>query len=271
MPADRSAAAELFFRLHQDGILVLANAWDAGSARLMARAGAKAVATTSAGVAWSHGYADGGELPAATLTAAVAEMARVVGVPLSVDLEDGYSADPAQVGELVAAVVDAGAVGINLEDGNGSPELLCAKIEQANRAGERRGIKLFVNARVDAYLRNTVPAEQRLDESLIRAQHYRAAGASGIFVPGVIDAPTIRTLAAEIRLPLNVLARAGLPPAGELAALGVRRLSAGSGLPEAVYGRAAALAADFLRDGESAPLAAGALSYRDLNAILASR
>ena len=270
-PAESSPKARTFRALHQSGLLILPNAWDAGSARLVESLGAKAVATSSAAVAWSHGYADGDFLPLPQLVATVTAITRVIRVPLSVDMEGGYSDDPAVVGENVAAVIRAGGVGINLEDGTGSPDLLCAKIECVKRAAAQQGVDLFVNARTDTYVRNLIPAERRLEETLLRAERYRAAGADGFFVLGVVDAAEIRTLAATVKLPLNVLARAGLPAAAELAALGVRRLSAGSGLAEVMYGRTAALAADFLHTGVSAPLADGAMAYRDINALMVAR
>ena len=264
-----SANARLFHQLHAHGLLLLANAWDAGSARLIESVGAKAIATTSAAVAWSHGYEDGDYLPVPLLEATVADITRLIRVPLSVDFEGGYADEPAAVGENVARIIGAGAVGINLEDGTGSPDLLCAKIEQVRRAAARLGVDLFVNARTDTYLRNTIPAERRVEETLVRAERYRAAGANGIFVPGLVDATAIRTIASAVKLPLNVLARTGLPAAAELAALGVRRLSAGAGLAEIMYGRIASLAADFLRTGVSAPLIDGAMPYHDINALMA--
>ncbi len=265
------AHAPLFHGLHAQGILLLANVCDAGEARLVESLGAKAIATTSAGVAWSHGFADGNCLPVSALVTTVEEIARVIRVPLSVDIEGGYSNEAARVGENVARVIGAGAVGINLEDGTESPDLLCAKIEAACRAGDRLGVNLFVNARTDTYLRNSVAPGRRVAETLARAERYRAAGASGIFVPGLVDAEAIREIAAAVRLPLNVLARAGLPDAAALAAWGVRRLSAGSGIQEVMLGRTAALARGFLRSGVSAPLAEGAMAYRDINALMAGR
>ena len=271
MTAQNPSAAHVFHRLHQEGLLLLANAWDAGSARLIESLGAKALATTSAGVAWSHGYADGDLLPVRLLVATVADIARVAGVPLTVDMEGGYSSDPAAVGEAVGAVIDAGAVGINLEDGVGEPDLLCAKIERAKAAGVRLGVDLFVNARTDVYLRGLAPKERRVDETVARTERYRAAGADGIFVPGVVDANEIQAIASAARLPLNVLARPGLPPASALGALGVRRLSAGSWIAEVVFGKVASLAAAFLRDGASEPLAEGALPYAGINTLMTAR
>lgn len=271
MSSQRNDTALRFHELHGKGLLVLPNAWDAGSARLIERLGAKAIATTSAGVAWAHGYADGDFLPVSLVVETVAEIARVVAVPVSADIEGGYSSDPAEVGEAVAAVIDSGAVGINLEDGTGGPDLLCAKVEQAKGAGVRLAVDLFVNARVDVYLRNLVSAERRQDETLARAERYRAAGADGIFVPGVTDASEIRAIASAVRLPLNVLARPGLPPASELEALGVRRLSAGSWLASAAFERTAVRASEFLRAGASEPLAKGTMPYAEINALMTDR
>jgi 2-methylisocitrate lyase-like PEP mutase family enzyme len=270
MTAPGASAARLFRALHEDGMLVLANVWDAGSARLMESLGARAVATSSAAVAWSHGYPDGDALPVKVLAATVAEIARVIRVPLTVDIEGGYSGDAAAVGDNVAMVLDAGGVGINLEDGAGSPDLLCAKIEEARRAGSRKGVELFVNARTDPYLRELGPPERRVEETLARAERYRAAGADGIFVPGVVERTEIRTIASGTKLPLNVLARPGLPAAAELAELGVKRLSAGSWIAEAILGRAASLARAFLHDGRSEPLAEGAMPYGELNSLMKS-
>lgn len=261
-------AAETFHRLH-DGpeLLRLANCWDAGSARVIESLGARAMATTSAGVAWSNGYPDGNALPVDRLVGAVRAIARVLRVPLSVDVEGGYSDDPATVGRTIAALLDAGAVGINIEDGKGPPALLAAKVEHAKRAAERARIKLFVNARTDVYLHELVPESRRVEETLARAKQYRDAGADGLFVPKIVEPTNIRTIAASAGLPLNVLAWPGLPNASELTALGVRRLSAGSAIAQFALGRAAAAAAAFLADA-SRPPADGGPSFAELNALL---
>ena len=168
-------------------------------------------------------------------------------------------------------MIDAGAVGINIEDGAGTIDLLCAKIERARTAAARAGVALFVNARTDVYLRGLATPERRVAETLARAERYRGAGADGIFVPGVVDADEIRSIASEARMPLNVMARAGLPAARALEALGVRRLSSGGDLAEAAFGRIAALAADFLRTGASEPLLAESMSYAEINALMPGR
>lgn len=267
MQSTQSAVATQFRRLHED-FLVLPNVWDAGTARVVENAGAPALATTSAAVAWSHGYADGDLLPAELLLATVASIARVIKIPLSVDFEGGYSDDPQAVGELVAQVVDRGAVGINIEDGSGSPELLCAKIESVKRASMQRGVDLYVNARIDVYLRGYTPEEGRVAETLRRAELYRQAGADGIFVPGIVAPEEIRNISSTIPLPLNVLAWPGLPSATELKKLGVRRLSAGSSISSLLYAQLAAVAAAFLKEGKSDPVTGTGTPYAEMNRLM---
>ena len=264
-------AADLFRRLHQAGLLVLPNAWDAGSARLIESRGAKAIATTSAGVAWSHGYADGDRLPVRLLLATVVDVASAVEVPVSIDVEGGYSSDPAEVGETVGAVISAGAAGINIEDGGDSPDLLCAKLESIRRAASARAADLFVNARTDVYLRGLAPAGGRVAETLARAARYRAAGADGIFVPGVSDPAEIAAIAKASPLPVNVMAWPGLPAPAELERMGVRRLSAGAGIAAAVVAKTAALAATFLKTGAFEGAVEAPLAYGEINALMTGR
>jgi 2-methylisocitrate lyase-like PEP mutase family enzyme len=262
--------ADAFRALHVAGTPVrIANAWDAGSARLIESCGAAAIATTSAGLAWARGYPDGDALPPSVLAAEVAQIARVISVPLSVDAEGGYSNDPARVGEVVRAIVDAGGIGINIEDGSDSPDLLVAKIEAARLAGDQAGIHLFINARTDVYLRSLVPADRAVDEALARGARYAAAGADGLFVPGVKDPDEIRELAARAGVALNVLVVPGLGPIAELAALGVARVSAGSGIAQAVAGLAMRAATEFLQDGRYDTMLDRDADYGTLNALFA--
>ncbi len=258
---------ERFRRLHAGPeLLLLPNCWDAGSARLIEALGAPALATTSAGVAWSHGYADGDVLPVELMLATARSIARVVSVPLSIDLEGGYSDEPAAVAATATALIAAGVAGINLEDGAGAPELLAAKIAAIKQVAANSGTEIFINARTDVYLRGLVPAEQRLAEALARAKRYRTAGADGLFVPGAVAAADLKALAEGAGLPLNVLSWAGLPAAAELAALGVRRLSAGSALVQGAFGYIARGANALLRDGRTEP-PSGAISYSELQAL----
>ena len=261
-----------FRRLHEPGpILALPNAWDAGSARVIETAGAAAIATTSAGLAWSRGYPDGNALPPRVLAPAVAEIARVLSVPLSVDVEGGYSDEPSAVGETVRAVLDAGAVGINLEDGTAPPDLLCAKIEAARAAAEKSGIALFVNARCDVYLRRLFSGGAAVKEALVRGRRYRAAGADGFFLPALSESAAIREIVGGLDgMPLNLLVVPGLPPLTELHALGVRRVSAGSGIALAVAGLARRAAERFLRDGLFDAMLEGAMAYGEMNALFST-
>lgn len=258
-------------QLHQQGLLLLANVWDAGTARLVESLGAKAIATTSAGVAWSLGYPDGDALPIAKLADAVAGISRVLRVPLTVDSESGYSDDPAIVADNIARLIDAGAAGINLEDGDREPALLCAKIERIKSTCARLGTDVFVNARTDVYLAGLAPEDRRVEETLARAKQYRDAGADGLFVPGVVEGEQIRAIAAGAGLPLNVLVRPNLPAAAELERLGVRRLSAGSSTTSSAYARLATLTRGFLATGASAPLTEDAMGYSDINALFVER
>lgn len=261
--------ARAFRELHGEGsMLVLPNIWDAGSARLVESCGAVAVATSSAAVAWAHGMRDGERIGRETLVRAVAEIARVVRVPLSVDAEEGYAETPAGVADTVTALVDAGAVGINLEDGTGSPETLARKIEVAKRAGEAAGVNLFVNARTDVYLRGLVPLPQAVGETLRRARLYREAGVDGLFVPGLSAPAEIEAVAREAGLPLNVMIVPGLASAPELKRLGVRRLSAGTALAQAALGFVRRATRELLERGTYATLDADPVSCGEMSALL---
>jgi 2-methylisocitrate lyase-like PEP mutase family enzyme len=258
-----------FHALHrQPRPLILPNAWDAGSARLIASLGAQAIATTSAGVAWSLGYRDGDVLPVDEHLAAVRRIHRVIDVPLSADIEGGYADGAHTVGEHVARFIEAGAVGVNLQDGSGDPALLCRKIEAARAAAERSGVALYINVRTDVYARKLAPPGEYVQEVLRRAADYRSAGADGLFALGAADAGEIRAIAEGTPLLLNVVAWPQLPPVAELAKLGVRRLSAGSWLPQTMWAHTAALARDFLAAGRSEALIAQAAPYGEVNASL---
>ena len=265
--------AARFHALHADGLLLLANAWDAGSARLAQAAGAPAVATSSAAVAWAHGWPDGDALPVERVLETTRAVVDAVDLPVTVDIEGGYSDDPIRVGDLVSAVVGAGAVGINIEDGGGDPALLCAKIAAARAAASEAGVDLYINARIDTWLRGLAPAGQRVGETLARAARYRAAGASGLFAPGVTDDAEIAALVAGTDMPVNVLAWTGLPDAARLQALGVRRLSAGSAISEAMHGHVLAMMREFVQTGRvDVDVGAGkAATYGEVQALMARR
>jgi 2-methylisocitrate lyase-like PEP mutase family enzyme len=260
--------ADRFQTLHADGLLLLANAWDAGSARLAQAAGAPAVATSSAAVAWAHGWPDGDALPAQLVLETTRAVADAVDVPVTVDIEGGYSDDPIRVGDLVSALVGAGAVGINIEDGGSDPALLVTKIAAARKAAAAHGVDLYINARTDVWLRALVEPARRVEETLARAARYRAAGANGLFAPGITDAGEI---AALVAMPINVLAWTGLPAIDRLRSLGVRRLSAGSAISEAMHGVVLGMMREFLATGRLDGSGLAPLTYGDLQALMARR
>lgn len=228
-------------------LLLLPNAWDAVTARLMESLGAKAIATTSAGLAWSHGYPDGNAIAEDNLIAAIREIARVIRVPLTVDIEAGYSDDPSAVARLVARIQDIGVVGINIEDGAGTPELLCRKIAAIRDHAARSHLDLFINARTDVYLRGVASGDAAIEEVMSRVSRYRAAGCDGLFVPGLSAAEAMaRISTAMAPMPLNIMALPNLPSLDVLQKSGVRRLSAGSSLAQAALGRTSQLVSRFL-------------------------
>lgn len=228
-----------FRRLHDERPLVLPNAWDAASARLMEQAGAKAIATTSAGISWSHGCHDGQKLSRDEMLGAIARIVRRVDVPVTADIEGGYgSGSPRDVAETVRAVAALGVAGINLEDSPGrdgkkllDPQMQAERIVAARDAGSG----LVINARTDVYLFGVGAPETRLAEVIRRATLYRSAGADCLFVPGLIDRDTIATLVKEIGYPLNIMAMPGAPDTAELGALGVARVSVGPLITQAAF------------------------------------
>ncbi|MEU3103312.1 isocitrate lyase/PEP mutase family protein [Streptomyces griseoflavus] len=274
-PATELRDRALAFRsLHVPGRpLLLPNAWDVASARLVEDAGAGAVATTSAGVAWALGAADGDRLDRDRALRAVERIAGAVRVPVTADIEGGYAQDPQGVADTVRAVLAAGAAGVNIEDAapHGTGPLRPAgeqaeRIAAARAAADATGVPLFVNARVDTFLCGA----GGVDDTLERAAVYLAAGADGIFVPGTVDPGTVKELAEGIQAPLNVLAGPGAPPAGELAALGVARVSVGSGVAEAAYALVRRAARELLGSG-TYDAQTGGLAYGELNELMAGK
>ena len=240
-----------FRAAHAKGkILVLPNAWDAASARLVQDAGAKAVATSSAAVAWSNGCADGEGMSREVAIAATREVLRVVNLPVSVDSEAGYSSDPGQVAEHCLRLIDIGVAGLNIEDGADSPDLLAAKIKAIKAAAKAKGADIFVNARADVYLRNLVPDDKKLGEMVRRATLYTEAGADGIFAAFMTDTAQIREVVAATDLPVNILATKAATDVAALKAAGVRRLSIGALTGRAAYGQAVRAVKMLLNDGK---------------------
>ncbi|MEU2614343.1 isocitrate lyase/phosphoenolpyruvate mutase family protein [Micromonospora sp. NPDC007271] len=239
--SELSQQATALRALHRPGDpLILPNAWDPGSARAVVAAGFPAVATSSSAVAAALGHADGEVTPAAEMFAAVARIAAAVPVPVTADLERGYGLRPA---ELVDRLLATGAVGCNIEDSDPRTRELCDVEEQADllaaiRAAAREaGVDLVLNARVDVHLRAYGPPEGRLAEAVRRARRYRAAGADCVYPIVLADPAAIRALVAEVDAPVNVFARPGAPGVADVTALGVARISFGSGLYVAARAR----------------------------------
>lgn len=269
---DRALA---FRSLHVQGKpLVLPNAWDIASARIVEDAGAAAVATTSAGLSWALGSADGDRLDRDRALAAVADIAAAVEVPVSADVESGYAPDAAGVADTIRAVLAAGVVGVNIEDalyGAGAGPLRpigeqAERIAAARETADAEGVPLFVNARIDTFLRGA----GGVDATLERAAAFLAAGADGIFVPGPTDPETVALLVDGIDGPLNVMAGPGAPPVPELAALGVARVSVGSAITQSAHALVHRATRELLGAGTYGALEGG-LDYGKLNKLLALR
>lgn len=245
--ATQAEKAEIFRSLHRGPeILVLPNAWDCVSARIVEEAGFPAIATTSAGVANALGYPDGEHIPAVEMLAAVRRIARCVRVPVSADLEAGYG----DIAATAAGLVDSGAIGLNLEDAGGDPAQHAARIATVRRVGRDLGVNLVINARTDLYLNRTGDPASRFDRACERLRAYIDAGADCVFVPGVADEDTIRRFVETLRFPLNVLAAAGTPPIRRLRELGVARVSAGSALARAAMGLTRRIAQELKAGGD---------------------
>ncbi|ABC89246.1 putative carboxyphosphonoenolpyruvate phosphonomutase protein [Rhizobium etli CFN 42] len=235
---NQTEKAKAFGALHRKGDpIVLYNIWDAGTAKAVADAGAKALATGSWSVAAAHGFADGEKLPMSVLVETAKSITDAVDLPLSVDFEGAYSADPQGAAANVAKLIEVGAIGINFEDrvvaGEGlyPIESQAARIRAIRAIADGKGMPFFINARTDLFLAESDLSKHAglVDEAIERGGAYAAAGGSGFFVPGLIDPALIEKICAASSLPVNVMMRAGAPDVKTLAKLGVGRISYGPG------------------------------------------
>jgi 2-methylisocitrate lyase-like PEP mutase family enzyme len=270
MNSQAGKAAKLRALHHGTEMLVLPNAWDCASARVFEDAGFPAIATTSAGIAFSLGYPDGQRIRPEEMLIAVKRITDCVDVPVTADLEAGYD-DPAVT---TAAVLEAGAVGLNIEDlGGGSASELIAvekqvqKIRTIRRVGEELGVPLVINARTDVYLAHIGEPAGRFELALARLRAYIDAGADCVFVPGIADETLIQEFVAALRFPLNILIVAGSPTLRRLQELGVARVSTGSGVARATIGLTRRIARDIRESGSLDSLYEGAITYADANAL----
>jgi 2-methylisocitrate lyase-like PEP mutase family enzyme len=259
------AKADTFRNMHRGpGVLVLTNAWDAASARVLEDAGVQAIATTSAGIARALGHPSGYGLVREEMADAVSLIVRAVSVPVTADMESGYGTDEEAAAATALAVIDAGAIGLNLEDASGDPakpvvdaELHASRLRAARQAADSQGVPIVINARTDIYLKNIGEPSSRLHESIRRGNLYLEAGADCVFVPGATDPTTIESLCREIAGPVNILALKGVPAIPTLGRLGVRRLSVGSGLMRAAMTAVSKAVAELLESGTYTSLIGG--------------
>jgi 2-methylisocitrate lyase-like PEP mutase family enzyme len=270
--------ARTLLDLHGGGgkpILVLPNAWDVASARVVELAGARAVATSSAAVAAALGYPDGERLPRELMLEAVRRVAAAVAVPVTADMEAGYGRSPGEVAETTRGVLAAGAVGMNLEDGTGDAaaplrplDEQVERIRAVREAAAAAGVELVLNARVDVYLAQAGAPENRFAEVVRRANAYRVAGADCLFVPAMAEAAVIARLVREIDGPVSALAGRATPPVPELERLGVARVSVGSGLMRAALGFVRDTARELLTTGTYERLTAASLTPAEWRGLL---
>ena len=268
--------AEQLRKLHTGGrILVLPNAWDVASARVVEELGYPAIATTSAGIANVLGYPDGERISRDEMLEMVARIARAVRVPVTADMEAGYGTTLKDMEDTARAVVTAGAVGMNLEDVTGTDEsshvetaLQMDKIRTIRNVSSSLGVPLVVNARTDVYLMPIGPPETRFERTVERLRAYRQAGADCLFAPGVRDTETIAKLVKAVDGPLNILLTPGCPAVKELEKMGVARASTGSGAMRATLGLVRRIAKELAEGGTFSVMVDGAIPYAEVNSML---
>jgi 2-methylisocitrate lyase-like PEP mutase family enzyme len=267
-------AEELRLRHRGPEALVLPNAWDVASARIFEEAGFPAIATTSAGVAFSLGYPDGQRISREEMIARIGRIARAVKVPVTADVEWGYGSTPDEIARTTREAIEAGAVGMNLEDTSGNVdqpllplERVLEKISAVREAAAAACVPLVLNARTDVYLLEGGDPDANYVEAVRRLAAFRDAGADCVFAPGVRDMATIARLVKDLACPLNILAVPGTPSIADLEKLGVARVSVGSGFMRATLGSLRAMA-DELKSAGTYSALAGAIPYKDLNTIL---
>ena len=266
--------AEEFRSLHMRGTpLILPNAWDVASARLFEDAGFQAVATSSAGLMVSLGYPDGEEMPRDEFVAAVGRIARVLEVPLSADAVAGFGESPKDAAESVAALIAAGAVGINIEDFQHATKKLApleaqvAKLEALMSLKESMRVPFVINARTDAYRFAPGGEVERLREAVARGKAYRDIGADCVYPMGLTDAKSIAAFVDAVQCPVNVMVRKGLPPVPELKRLGVARISFGPSASYAAMGMLKRASKEVLEKGTYETLVEGAIGFDELNSL----
>jgi 2-methylisocitrate lyase-like PEP mutase family enzyme len=231
---NQTEKAKRFAELHVKGApLLLYNAWDAGSAKSILDAGAQAIATSSWAVAEAQGYRDGEAIPIELAEQIIARIAATIDVPVTADFEGGYSKDDGELADNISRLLDLGVIGINFEDrvvkGSGLYDIdrQARRLAAIRKMADQKGVGLFINARTDLFLGQGRDAARSVGEALGRAKAYAAAGASGLFIPGLVDDALIGRICDSVALPINVMVMDGVPSADRLAQLGVSRISYG--------------------------------------------
>jgi 2-methylisocitrate lyase-like PEP mutase family enzyme len=268
--------AEKFRKLHHGPrLLLLPNAWDVASARILEECGHPAIATTSAGIAYSLGYPDGQRISRGEMLEVVGRIARAVRVPVTADLEAGYGTTVKDMAETVKAAIEAGAIGMNLEDVTGDDEssqvaipLQVEKIRAIRETAKSLGVPFVLNARTDSYLMPIGPEPTRFERTVERLRAYRDAGADCLFAPGLYDRDTIAKLVKSVEAPLNILANPACPPLAELEKIGVARVSAGSGIMRVAMGAVQRIGKEMLETRSCETMFAGAMPYIELQRMM---
>jgi 2-methylisocitrate lyase-like PEP mutase family enzyme len=264
-----------FRMLHRGpGVLILPNAWDVASARIFEDADFPAIATTSAGIAFSLGYPDGQRIPREEMMARIGRIARAVHVPVTADIEGAYGPSPEDAARTTRELVQAGVVGMNLEDGSGNRDrplidlqLAVEKIRAARQAAVQMRAQIWINARTDVYLLPGGSPDADYSEAVRRLVAFREAAADSVFAPGLKDPDRIGRLVKAVECPLNILALPGPPSTPDLEKLGVIRVSLGSGPMRATLGLLRRMAAELKTSGTYGAME-GAVPHAEMNKLL---
>jgi len=270
----QKSKAEVFRKMHHGRLLLLQNVWDVAGARIIEESGFGAIATTSAGIAFALGYPDGQRISRQEMLAVIGRIAAAVQVPVTADVEAGYGNRPEDAALTARAVIEAGAVGMNLEDTTDRPEdplldlsLQIEKIKAVLEETQRAGVRIVLNARTDVYLLQVGPPERHYELALKRLAAFRDAGADCLFIPGVRDPETIRRFVVDLQHPINILAGPGSPSIPELEKLGVARVSLGSAPMRATLGLLRRMAEELKGSGTYRTMEA-APSHADVNRMM---
>jgi len=268
--------AEKFRKLHHGPrMLLLPNAWDVASARILEECGHPAIATSSAAVAYSLGYADGQRISRDEMLEVAGRIAGAANIPVTADLEAGYGTTAKDMADTVKSAIAEGIIGMNLEDVTGDDEsslvdlpLQVEKIRAIREAASSAGVPFVLNARTDIYLMSIGPEATRFERTVERLRAYREAGADCLFAPGVYDLETIQKLVQAVKAPLNILANPACPGIVQMEKAGVARVSAGSGIMRAAMGLVQRIGKEMLESRSCEMMFIGATPFIDLKRMM---